>query len=340
MVIAILALPGVQALDVTGPADVFSEAAAQIGGTSYRVEVIGVSSTPITSSAGIVMLPHRTIQDTDAPIDTLLVTGAPNFKPAMNDGNLLNWIARSARSARRFGSVCTGTFLLGAAGLLEGCTVTTHWQHAAELASAFPAANVEPDNIFIREGALCTSAGVTAGMDLALALVEEDFGRALALNVARRLVMFLKRPGGQSQFSTHLAAQIAMRSTIQEIQYWIIENLREDLSVGKLASHSAMSVRNFARAFRKEIGVTPAHFVETARVDFARRMLEETPVSLQRVAECCGFNGVDGLRRAFMRCLGVGPHDYRTRFRMMKSANSAATGAEASTAAFDQLAFR
>jgi transcriptional regulator GlxA family with amidase domain len=315
MLVAIVAPQGVQALDVSGPADVFGEAVAQIGAPCYRVQVIAATNAPVTCSSGVVLLPQRTIDDPDEPIDTLLVAGAPVQQATRDSTDLVAWIARRAPTARRFGSVCTGTFMLGAAGLLSDSTVTTHWQHAAELATACPEARVEPDRLFVRDGPLCTSAGVTAGIDLALALIEEDHGRALALAVARRLVVFLKRPGGQSQFSAHLAAQIAARSPVQEVQAWILDNLPSNLTVETLARQGGMSVRNFARVFRQEAGVTPAYFVEMARVDSARRMLEDTVLPLQRVASRCGFTNVDGLRRAFLRRLGVGPHDYRARFR-------------------------
>jgi transcriptional regulator GlxA family with amidase domain len=313
--IAIVAPQGVQALDVTGPADVFSEAVAQMGTPAYRVQVIGATTAPVTCSSGVILLPQRTIHDPDEPIDTLLVAGAPARGDASETADLVAWVARRAPSTRRFGSVCTGTFVLAAAGLLSGRTVTTHWQHAAELAATCPEARVEPDRLFVRDGPLCTSAGVTAGIDLALALIEEDHGRALALAVARRLVVFLKRPGGQSQFSAHLAAQIATKSPVQTVQGWVLENLSASLSVDVLARRAGMSVRNFARVFRAEAGLTPADFVEAARVDSARRMLEDTVLPLQRVAARCGFTNVDGLRRAFMRRIGVGPHDYRARFR-------------------------
>jgi transcriptional regulator GlxA family with amidase domain len=322
MLIAIVAPQGVQALDVTGPADVFSEAAAQIGEPCYRLQVIGTTDAPVICSSGVVLLPQRMIGDPDEAIDTLLIAGAPAQRGTGESTDLVAWIARRAPSTRRFGSVCTGTFLLAAAGLLSDRRVTTHWQHAAELAAACPEARVEPDRLFVRDGPLCTSAGVTAGIDLALALVEEDHGRALALAVARRLVVFLKRPGGQSQFSAHLAAQIATKSPVQDVQGWILENLSSSLSVEVLAKRAGMSVRNFARVFRGEAGVTPADFVETARVDSARRMLEDTVMPLQRVATRCGFTNVDGLRRAFMRRLSVGPHDYRARFRSTTSSTA------------------
>jgi transcriptional regulator GlxA family with amidase domain len=211
--------------------------------------------------------------------------------------------------------VCTGAFFLGAAGLLDGMNATTHWQHAAELAERFSAANVAPDQIYIQDGPLYTSAGVTAGIDLALKLIEDDHGRDLALTVARRLVVFLKRPGGQSQFSAHLAAQIADEGKIRSVQHWILDHLSQDLTLDSLASRAAMSVRNFTRVFQSETATTPADFVEMARVDAARRLLEESETPLQRVASRCGFGSPDTMRRAFLRRIGAGPSDYRDRFR-------------------------
>jgi transcriptional regulator GlxA family with amidase domain len=192
---------------------------------------------------------------------------------------------------------------------------TTHWQHAAELAERFPAAKVVPDQIYVEDGNLYTSAGVTAGIDLALKLIEDDHGRELALMVARRLVVFLKRPGGQSQFSVHLAAQIATEGRIQAIQHWILDHLSLELNLNVLAARAAMSVRNFTRVFQSETGITPADFVEMARVDSARRLLEDTETPLQRVASRCGFTNPDVMRRAFVRRIGTGPSDYRDRFR-------------------------
>jgi transcriptional regulator GlxA family with amidase domain len=211
--------------------------------------------------------------------------------------------------------MCTGAFILARAGLLDGRRVTTHWNVSAKLARAFPELQVESDNIFIKDGAVYTSAGVTSGMDLALALVEEDFGRSVALKVARELVMFMKRPGGQSQFSAHLAAQAAGLGTIRELQMWILENLTAPLTVEDLASHAGMSTRNFSRTFKRETGMTPADYVEMARIDAARRLLEETNSPLKRVADWCGFGDPNALRRAFVRRLGVLPADYRRRFQ-------------------------
>lgn len=314
MRIVILAPPGVQSLDVVGPAEVFWEAARRLGNPSaYEVQVMGTRPGPTNGTGALRLLPDRTIADPDEPIDTLLVGGDPTLPPV--DPAVVAWLARRVPTARRYGSICTGAFLLAAAGLFRGRRVTTHWECAPQLARAYPDVTVDPDKIFIRDGALCTAAGVSAGMDLALALVEEDFGRDLALAVARYMVMFLKRPGGQSQFSAHLAAQVTAKSSIQQIQEHILENLDGDLSVGALAKRAGMSMRNFSRVFGREAGMTPADFVEAARVDAARRLLEDTPAPLKRVAYDCGFGNVDGLRRALLRAIGVGPNDYRKRFR-------------------------
>ncbi len=316
MRVALLAFPGVQLLDVVGPLDVFAEAGRQLGDpNAYTTEVIGLSPAPIIGSSGLRLLPDRTIEDPDeGPIDTLLVAGGPTIQDYPSDPVVQRWLRRQAATARRYGSVCSGAFVLGAAGLLDGHRVTTHWRVADELAAAFPEATIEPDCIFVCDGPLYTSAGVTAGMDLALALVEEDWGRPLALAVARELVMFLKRPGGQSQFSAHLAAQSSERSAIQAVQAWVLDNLTGDLAVKALAKRANMSARNFARVFRLEAHMTPGDFVEAARVDAARRLLEDTDTPLQRVAARCGFGNTNALRRAFLRRLRVTPGEYRRRF--------------------------
>jgi transcriptional regulator GlxA family with amidase domain len=215
---------------------------------------------------------------------------------------------------RRLGSVCTGAFILAAAGLLDGRRATTHWRYCAELAATYPAIIVEPDALHIRDGAVTTSAGVTAGMDLALALLEEDCGRRLALATAREIVAFLKRPGGQSQFSTHLEAQAA-DLPVRGLQEWILSSLAQDLSVEALAARTAMSPRHFARVFARETGTTPAKFVERARIEAARRVLESSALSLDVVAERCGFGHQETMRRVFQRHLKVAPQAYRRRFR-------------------------
>ncbi len=313
MRIVILAPPGVQSLDVVGPAEVFWEAARRLGDpAAYEVKVMGANGAPVCGTGSLRFLPDCTIDDPDEEIDTLLVGGDPSFDTI--DPRVTAWLKRRAPSIRRYGSVCTGVFLLAAAGLLDGRRVTTHWECAEKLEREYPDVIVDADQIFIQDGRLCTTAGVTAGMDLALALVEQDHGRDLALIVARYMVMFLKRPGGQSQFSAHLAAQMSGRSTIQQAQEYVLGHLAAPLTVEVLAQHAGMSVRNFARVFRREMNMTPADFVEAARLDAARRLLQDSQAPLQRIADNCGFGNVDSMRRAFLRTLGVSPLNYRRRF--------------------------
>eukprot|EP01133_Synstelium_polycarpum_P008612 gene8612-10107_t len=266
MRIALLAFPRVQMLDVVGPADVFAEAARQLGNSrAYRISVIGTVAGQIKGTNGLRLATDDSIDTFKGAIDTLLIAGSPSVNDVTHDAHLRDWVGYQATRVRRIGSVCSGAFVLGAAGLLVGRRVTTHWNSSALLARQYPDAVVEPDSIFIRDGNLYTSAGVTAGMDLALALVEEDHGRDLALSVAREMVMYFKRPGGQSQFSAQLAAQTAERTNIRQIQTYIVDNLAADLSVALLAQRADMSERNFARVFKAEGGFTPAEFVELAR---------------------------------------------------------------------------
>ncbi|MDB6063579.1 MAG: AraC family transcriptional regulator [Verrucomicrobiaceae bacterium] len=315
MRVAILAFPRFQLLDVAGPADVFAEASRQLGDFSaYQVEIISAEEGMLTSSAGLRLAVDATVATHRAVIDTLLVAGSPNIDDMASDPALQDWLRRQARTVRRYGSVCTGAFVLAATGLLDGKRVATHWNAAARLAADYPNACVEADAIYVKDGKLFTSAGVTAGMDLALAMVEEDHGRELALRVARELVMFLKRPGGQSQFSAHLAAQTSEKSSIRELQDYVLANLKDDLSVPVLASRAAMSERSFARIFRSETGTTPAEFVENARIDAARRLAEESDLPAKRLADAVGYANVDGFRRAFNRRLGVSLTEYRRRF--------------------------
>lgn len=314
MRVVILAPPGVQSLDVVGPAEVFWEAARRLGNpTAYDVQVMATTPEPVRGTGSLRFLADRTIHDPDEPIDTLLVGGDPSFQEI--DPAVVDWLRRRVPDVRRYGSVCTGVFLLAAAGLLDGKRVTTHWECAARLKADYPNLTLDADQIFIRDGKLCTTAGVTAGMDLALALVEEDYGRDLALIVARYMVMFLKRPGGQSQFSAHLLAQMSAKTPIQQTQEYVLANLTAPLSVETLALRAGMSVRNFARVFQREVDMTPAEFIDTARLDAARRMLQDSTTPLQRIAALCGFTNVEGMRRTFTRHLGVSPVDYRRRFR-------------------------
>jgi transcriptional regulator GlxA family with amidase domain len=315
MLVAIL-LPAenAHALELAGVKDTLLEANRQLGRQAYQLPLLSERAGPVTCASGMQILPEATIDAFDAPIDTLIICGTYGVPPPPSQA-MLAWIRGQATTCRRFGSVCTGAFFLGAAGLLDGRRVTTHWEYAADLAAAYPMARVEPDRIFVRDGAMFSSAGTTAALDLTLALIEEDHGPALSLAVARRLVMFLKRPGGQSQYSAHLAGQVSALSPVARIQAWIRDNVGEDLSVAALARRAAMSDRNFARAFVQETGLTPADFVELTRIDAARRLLDGSSLSLQRVAAVSGFSSTQTMRRAFYRRLDVIPSEYRERFR-------------------------
>jgi transcriptional regulator GlxA family with amidase domain len=234
---------------------------------------------------------------------------------------------RASARARRTASVCTGAFLLASAGLLDGRRATTHWAAAEELARLHPAVRVDSDPIFLRDGDMWTSAGVTAGMDLALALVEEDLDRHAALTIARHLVLFLRRPGNQAQFSATLAAQEPLKEPLRDTRRYVVEHLASDLSVEALAEHAHMSPRHFARSFGAETGVTPARYVESVRLEAARRALEDTPEPVAAVAQACGFGTPETMRRAFLRTLGVGPAEYRRRFHPTGSPSGAAAAA-------------
>jgi transcriptional regulator GlxA family with amidase domain len=323
--IAILAYPGVQSLDVTGPLEVFTGAQNLLAAEGsdrrgYAVHVLSKDGAPLVTSSGLTITPHASIYDAPADIDTLIVAGGAGQSVASADGELLDWVVSASRHARRTASVCTGAFLLAAAGLLDGRRATTHWASAEKLQRHYPAVQVDPEPIFIRDGspsgddAIWTSAGVTAGMDLALALVEEDLDRDAALTIARHLVLFLRRPGNQSQFSATLVSQQPEREPLREIQREVIEDAAGDHSVEAMATRAHMSPRHFARAFRAETGITPARYVERVRLEAARRHLEDTAVPISTVAAACGFGTAETMRRAFLRALDVGPAEYRRRF--------------------------
>ena len=314
--IVILAFPGVQPLDVIGPAEVFAGADTLAGGGTYTVDVVAKEPDPISvRGGGYSLVPKTTTARCRGPIDTLIVAGGIGVRAAEGDVELIRWIRSAARRSRRVASVCSGSFLLARAGLLEGKTVTTHWASTEELARRHPELKVDPTPIFVRDGNVWTSAGVTSGMDLSLALVEEDLGRETAVEIARWLVLFLQRPGGQAQFSSHLSAQLAERRPLRELQSWIADNLDADLRVDALADRSAMSPRNFARFFRRETGMTPAAYVEELRVERARQLLEESAESVELVSSRCGFGTPETMRRAFARRIGTPPAQYRARFR-------------------------
>ena len=316
--IAFLIFEGAQSLDITGPLEVFAQAnecaARAKSPLPYTIEVLARRPGPVRTMSGLQLVADRGYQDISEGIDTLVISGGDVF-PTAADPEVHEWLHTIRPRTRRFASVCSGSFILAEAGLLDGRRAATHWLGARLFRRRYPLVKLDPDAIFVRDGSIYTSAGVTAGIDMALALVEEDLGRAVALEVARRLVVFLKRPGGQSQFSAQLAAQGMDSSVLRGLPEWILDHLDGDLSNEKLASRLAMSPRNFARVFLRECGVTPAKFVEKARVDAARRLLEDGDGGLEEVASCCGFGSGEQMRRTFQRHLGVVPFDYRRRFR-------------------------
>jgi len=315
-IIEVLAYPSVQLLDVTGPVQVFASAndfVVESGATPpYELRVVAQARRGVTASAGVglAVVPLPPI---GAPLDTLMIAGGPGVEAAAADPTLVDWVRQRAKNARRVASVCTGAFLLAASGVLDGKRAATHWSLCAELARRFPAIRVEPDPIFVRDGSIWTSAGVSAGIDLALALVEQDLGHAAALAVARYLVVFLKRPGGQAQFSATLALQAA-EDKFGPLHDWISKHLADDISLPVLARQAGMSERSFSRHYAEATGVTPTRAVEQLRVEAARRLLLQSRLPAKRISQRCGFGSEETMRRSFMRLLAVSPQDYRARF--------------------------
>jgi transcriptional regulator GlxA family with amidase domain len=312
--IAFVAYEGLEALDLTGPWEVL-HTAGLIAGRPPELRCLTSDGRDVRSSSGLTYRADGSIDDADE-LDTVIVVGGVGVQRAREDERLLAGIARLSGRARRTASVCSGAFLLAEAGLLDGRRATTHWAHCDRLAREFPAVEVDPDPIFIRDGAVHTSAGVTAGMDLALALAEEDHGREAALQTARMLVVYARRPGGQSQFSVQLERGSAADPPLRELQSWIAEHPDEDLSVGALAGRMHLSERQLGRVFRRELGTTPADYVERVRVEAARQLLETEPGHpLEEVAGRSGFASAEVMRRAFHRRVGASPREYRDRFR-------------------------
>jgi len=323
--IVFLAVPPIQLLDLVGPYEIFSRAGRARPGCDpaarggYGVEVVSTGCAPlVTSSCALDVAAQGYYRDLRGPVDTLLVVGGAGVEGDLGalDPAVLAWLRDWAPRVRRLGAVCTGAFALAAAGLLDGRRAVTHWQWCDLLARDYPRVRVDAEPIYIRDGDVYTSAGVTAGMDLALALVEEDHGTDVALQIARELVLFLRRPGGQSQFSPVLARQGAERRPLRDLHAWILTNLDKRLDVETLARQAAMSPRHFARVFAHEFGVTPARYVEQVRVETARRQLEGAALSVAAIAAACGFGSADVMRRSFLRLLHVAPHEYRERFRV------------------------
>jgi transcriptional regulator GlxA family with amidase domain len=314
--IDVLVFPAVQVLDVTGPVQVFATAndfvSAAGGAQPYRLRLVAPGGGGVTATAGVGLAAGPLSRRGEA-LDTLIVAGGPGVDAAAANPVLVDWLRQRASHARRVASVCTGAFLLAAAGLLDGRRATTHWKFSASLAQRFPAVRVEPDSIFLCDGSVWTSAGVTAGIDLALALVEEDLGRSVALAVARYLVVFLKRPGGQAQFSAALALQVT-DDRFGALHDWINGHLASDLSLSILAEQAGMSERSFSRHYAQVTGQTPARAIERLRVEESRRLLLGSRTPVKRIAQRCGFGSEETMRRSFMRLLAVTPQDYRSRF--------------------------
>ena len=332
MLITIFAPGKVHLLEVAGVRDALFEANCKMQyGQPYRIRLVTEHGTPMESASGLKFLPDAGVREAIQPSDTVIVAG-PYGVPDRQSEDVTRWLREQARQSRRYGSTCTGAFVLAQAGLLSGRRITTHWQYAERLAAEYPDIQVEPDGIFIRDGPVFSSAGVATAIDLALSLIEEDHGRAMALWVARRLVVFLKRPGGQSQFSETLTAQTAATGPINRIRLHILENPRADLTLPRLADVVGTIPRQLSRLFRAELGVNPAAYVELTRIDIARRLLEESSAPIKTIAYATGFGSTATLRRALLRSIGVTPQEYRQRFRTTASLDSAAdeTGADLS----------
>ena len=308
--VVIVGLPPVQILDVSGPLEVFSNA------PGYTVQ-LGNPGTDasLQTNRGIALSGALPIHEIKGPIDTLVIAGGPGSETGSYDESFVAWIADASTRSRRVASICTGAFLLGAAGLIDGKNVVTHWKFCDELARKFPLASVQPDPIYLKDGSIYTSAGITAGIDLCLALLEEDLGHEAALNVARYLVMFLVRPGGQAQYSHMLSRQAITSKPLRELQVWTLENLREDLTVEKLAERIGMSPRHFTRVCLRETKMNPGQFVDRMRVEAAQQMIDSSNMGLKEIADECGFSSADAMRRTFLRVLGVTAGEYADRFK-------------------------
>jgi transcriptional regulator GlxA family with amidase domain len=301
--------PPVQILDVTGPLEVFS------GAPGYEIVLASPEAGDVLrTNRGVSLAGAIPLSDVSGSMDTLVIVGGPGAESGSYDPGFLEWIAHAAGRSRRVASICTGAFMLAAAGLLDGRKAVTHWAFCDRLAREFPGVRVDPDPIYLHDGAVYTSAGITAGIDLCLALVEEDHGHAVALNVARQLVMFLVRPGGQAQFSHSLSHQAAASQPLRELQVWILEHLRDDLTVERLAERIGMSARHFTRVCLRETGMNPGQFVDRMRVEAAQRLIDSSAMGLKEIADDCGFQTADSMRRTFLRVIGITAGEYASRF--------------------------
>lgn len=321
--IAFLIIPDATLLDITGPYEVFSQTMEYLAHrekkTAVRYVLHNVSANHhknISTASGMVIHCQETIYEVPYVIDTLFVPGVPNSYQANYKLNkqALEWISEQAGKISRLCSVCTGTFLLAEAGILNGRKATTHWEKCNSLSRIYSDIEVDPNSIFVKDGNIYTSAGISSGMDLALALIEEDLGRSIALEVARQMVLYLKRPGSQSQYSSVLIHQDIDYRPIQDIGNWILEHLNESLPIEKLATQSLMSVRNFTRVFTRQTGITPARYIDKIRVETACRYLVDTQLSMKEIASLCGLGTVDNMRKVFLKYISISPMDYRRNF--------------------------
>lgn len=314
--IGMVVFPGFQLLDIAGPRDAFAEVRVlSRSECEYEILTVGTTRGAVQSSSGLTVMPDRTIFDVCPEFDTVIVPGGLGIFDVFDDPALSEWLRQQYRRSRRVCAICNGLFALGSAGLLDNRVVTTHWMDVPRLSTTFPKARIEPDHIYVHDGGVYTTAGVTAGIDLSLALIEEDFGKAITLDVAKYLIVHVRRAGGQSQFSPLLESQAAPGSLTGALQQYMLDNLHVEHTAASLASRVHMSERNLARTFVKECGVTPIAFLNNARIDAARRYLEATDVSLREIAKRCGLDSVDALRRVFARRLQINPAEYRERFR-------------------------
>jgi transcriptional regulator GlxA family with amidase domain len=308
--VVIVGPPPVQVLDVTGPLEVFSNA------PDYEIQLAnpGIERT-LQTNRGVVLADATPIGDVYGPIDTLVIAGGPGAESGSYDADFIGWIAKAARQSRRVASICTGAFLLAEAGLLNGRQAVTHWNFCDRLAREYPEVVVRPEPIYLRDGSIYTSAGITAGIDLSLALVEEDHGHETALKIARFLVMFLVRPGGQAQYSHMLSHQAVTSQPLRELHVWMLQHLGENLAVESLAERIGMSARHFTRVCLRETGMNPGQFVDRMRVEAAQQIIDSSSRGLKEIADDCGFKSVDAMRRSFLRVLGVTAAEYASRFK-------------------------
>jgi transcriptional regulator GlxA family with amidase domain len=313
--IVVVVVPPVDELDLVGPIQVFGAANRLVGKTIYEAEVVtNARDLRVQGEGGLLSFAAQGhLQDVKGKVDSLLLVCGLGTRTA-RDPVLFAWMRKMAPAVQRLGAVCVGSFLLAEAGLLNGKRATAHWKFGRELASRYPQVKMQFDPIWVKDGNIYTSAGISAGIDLALGWVEEDCGGRLSHEIAREFVLFLRRPGGQSQLSASLSAQASEMRAIHELQVWIAENLHKDLSVQRLAERTAMSVRNFERVFTRELGKTPSHYVLQMRAEAARRQLERTDKGFKQIAMAAGFGSADVMRRAFVRLLGITPRHYRNQF--------------------------